>query len=438
MTWLIRSMWVLMTHFAVYVGMDAFLGQRLRGSWRWLAFLLTASGMCLWVNLGLPWYGVLGLWVGSLAALSVCVFRGSWQRYVMAVVLGCLMVGAVDAAVGWGVSQMLGIPYGDLQERQLLHATVIITAKLLEILLAWLLRCLRTREESQPVQSRWLLLMLLFPVASFFMVAVIFYSYRNLGVLSAAAFLCSGIITVANIVILYLLRSVEKDTKKEQEMILLHQRMELQTRNILALEKSYREQRKATHEFRNQLQTIHDLLDRGEAQEAMDYVRQLQETRTVRVFEVYSHHPIMDAVLNQKYQAARELGIETRLQVNDLSKVRIDTDGLVVLLSNLLDNAIEGCQRLPEGRKLHCSVIASERLFISIRNTSLPVTIKDGLIPTSKEPREEHGFGLPAILHILEGLGAEHMFHYEDGWFHFATEIPLGESLCRTHCPAGS
>jgi sensor histidine kinase regulating citrate/malate metabolism len=48
-------------------------------------------------------------------------------------------------------------------------------------------------------------------------------------------------------------------------------------------------------------------------------------------------------VLNQKYQQAQEHDIDVQMQVNDLSSVSIYTDHLVVLLSNLLDNAIEAC-----------------------------------------------------------------------------------------------
>lgn len=217
---------------------------------------------------------------------------------------------------------------------------------------------------------------------------------------------------------------MEKSTKSAQETALLKQQMEIQTDSILALEKSYRVQRKATHDFRNQLQTINDLLVNGESDAALDYVQQLQGMQTTRIFSVNSHHAIIDAILNHKYQIAQEQGIDVQVRVNDLSGVSLGTDVLVVLLTNLLDNAIEACSQLPHDRIIQCRIIATDSIYLSIRNTSNPVTITDNCIPSSKVPREDHGYGLSRIQYILNQLNAEFAFTYEDGWFEFVSEIP--------------
>lgn len=112
--------------------------------------------------------------------------------------------------------------------------------------------------------------------------------------------------------------------------------------------------------------------------------------------------------------------------MNDLSSVEINIDALVVLLSNLLDNAIEACLRVKKDPAIDCSILNDDGLlFISVSNTSLPVTIVDDTIPTSKLPKQDHGYGLMIIRHILDQYNAEYTFTYEDGWFHFAAELPL-------------
>ena len=179
-----------------------------------------------------------------------------------------------------------------------------------------------------------------------------------------------------------------------------------------------------THEFRNQLQTINDLLCGGKYEDVQNYLHQIQDAQVTRVLAVKTCHPIMDAILNQKYQLAVENKIDIQIQVNDLSRIGIPTNSLVVLFSNLLDNAIEACQRLPDHRAIRCSIIASDVLYISIRNTSQSVQISDGLIQTAKASKAEHGFGLLSIKRILEEQHAEYAFQYENGWFHFVAEIP--------------
>jgi hypothetical protein len=297
-------------------------------------------------------------------------------------------------------------------------------SKLFSILLAWALQRIRKIKGAHPIHHRWLLLTLLFPVVSIVMLMVVFDGFRGNQDLSVGALIFSIFLAIANIAILYLIGAMEKSTRQAQENALLHQQMEIQTDSILSLERSYRKQRQATHEHKSQLQTIQGLLANGDVDSAEEYIRQLQAIQTERVFTINSNHSIVDAVLNQKYQTASELNIDFEIQVNDLSKISIGTNSLVVLLSNLVDNAIEACCRISDNRTIQCRILAGDTMFISIRNTSLPVTIVNNVIPTSKAPADEHGFGLSQIKTVLEQLDSEYAFSYESGWFEFVAEIP--------------
>lgn len=331
---------------------------------------------------------------------------------------------AVEVLLWLMVSMALGQTIPQMLEQKLLGGVVFGFGFLIAVLIGLLVRFLELPEVVQTKGTRWML-SFLFPVASFVLLAVLIYVVRDICEMVVAIAIFGCVLVIANVAILYLLRTMERQAKEERERALLRQQMEIQTGSILALEKSYRSQRQATHEFRNQLQTIHDLLARDARDEAMAYVQQLQGLQTTRVFAVNTHHPILDAVLNQKYQTAKEREIEFQFRVNDLSALRLETDALVVLFSNLLDNAIEGCQKLTDGRTIQCSILSSDSLYISIRNTSPPVVIHGNEIPTTKEPKQEHGFGLVSVRRILDDLGAEYTFNYADGWFEFVAEIPL-------------
>lgn len=204
---------------------------------------------------------------------------------------------------------------------------------------------------------------------------------------------------------------------------LLRQYMEMQQESMEALEQSYRMQRKSTHEFEHHLQVLRELLEQEQVEAARDYLNRLKKNRSIHVMSVSSNHPVVDAILNQKYQTARENEIKMQIQVNDLSALDIPSDCLTVVLTNLLDNAIEACRRLSGYREIICSILQEDGLYISIRNTSDPVQVVDGRIPTSKSDALSHGFGLMSVSHALNQLNAEYTFGYEEGWFHFAAEI---------------
>ncbi len=214
----------------------------------------------------------------------------------------------------------------------------------------------------------------------------------------------------------------------ERDLLMLRQHMELQAESIRALEQSYRLQRKSAHEFEHHLQILTQLLAREETEAAKEYLKRLQKHRATHVIAVNSHHPIIDAILNQKYQTATEDGIVMQIRVNDLSQVTLPLEALAVLLTNLLDNAIEACRRVEGNGEIRCLLLWEDGLYLSIRNTSLQVQPIAGFFVSSKPDPIHHGFGLMSVRLVLEELLAEYTCGYEDGWFQFVAEIPGQES----------
>ena len=334
----------------------------------------------------------------------------------------------LETGIEYGVCLALGISHSELNWHTLLYAMTSMVGKSMAILLAWIVFQIRRNQDAAHTQIRWVILSLLLPAVSYSMLVVVFDAYLlDRGGIPAEVLVYTCLLAVANVVNLYMIHTMAKNEKEAREASLLRQQTEIQTESILALEKNYRAQRKSVHEYKHQLQTIHDLLESGLEQSALAYVKQLQGMQTTRILAVNSHHPIIDAILNHKYQLAKDQQIDVQVQVNDLSAVKLSADSFVVLLTNLWDNAIEACCRLPDNRAIQCNLVANEVLFLSIRNTSLPVTITDNKIPTTKEPKHDHGFGLVRIQHILDQFGAEYTFTYEDGWFQFVAEIPLNK-----------
>lgn len=139
---------------------------------------------------------------------------------------------------------------------------------------------------------------------------------------------------------------------------------------------------------------------------------------------VKTGHPLVDTLFSRKYIIADEKGIDMDFTVNDLTDLAMENGHLVVLLSNLMDNAIEACERVESGREVRASFLLQDNeVFLSVRNTSLPVQITDGGIVSSKSDGLEHGYGLQNIRYILSLYGAIPAIEYTDGWFQFACEF---------------
>lgn len=355
---------------------------------------------------------------------SFILFSGTWYNHFFAVVLGYFVLGTVDTITLYGTSALLGIALSELVWRKILYCVIVTAGKLVFLFLAWFFDYIKAKMMTQSLNQKKVILICLFPFVSIFALLSVFSGSKSESDLSAPIAIFSVFLALSNVAVLYLISSIDRATKAEQELIILNQSMALQTENIQSLEKSYRAQRTATHEFKHRLQVIYDLLARGEVERAKDYIQRLQIIQTSRIFVANTNHPIIDAILNERYHTAKESAIDMSFKVNDLSALSISTDALVVLLSNLLDNAIEACQRLPDNRAIECTILSGETLFISIRNTSPPVKIINGTIETTKKPEREHGFGLAGVRQVVKQLDGEYAMNYSDNWFQFVAEIP--------------
>ena len=424
MTFLISWFWIALEAVYFYLFYSAFLPRK--GSKRRILYatLLIFAVTSTYMNTEL--ISILRILISVFMYLAVIslLFDGSWSRRIFITILAFIINSTVDAVFSYGISALLGLSLEELVWRKIFYVATVSMGKLFSVFLAWILRRYQLFRDFQAIEKKWLMLSLFFPLGSLAMLLVVFQSYKDSSDLSVGAVILSVFLMGASIAILYLINVMEKSTKNARETALMQQQMEIQTSSILALEKSYCAQRNVPHDFRNQIQTIHVLLPRDQIKDALEYVRQLQGMQTTRVLAVNSHHPIIDAILNHKYQYAQEQGIDVYIQVNDLSVVTLSTDILVVLLTNLLDNAIEACGRLEHDRVIQCRFFATDSIYLSIRNTSVPVIITDNHISTIKVPKEDHGYGLARVQHILKELNAEYTFNYEDGWFAFVTEIP--------------
>lgn len=356
--------------------------------------------------------------------LLILLYRGTLFRYLLCGTICYSFLGIIDTLFIYGVCALLNISYDIIVWKKILYTATVTMGKMVEVLLSYLFMKYHRQKKIGTIQYRWLILTVIFPVSSLFMFLIVFMSFQDAQDLSISAFIYSLIMAIANFAILYLINIMEKRTKEEQQLTILNQQMDIQSKSIAALNQSYQNQRRVTHEHLHQLQTIVDLLDHGEEQAIRQYISEIQGTRRITALNINTHNPVLDAILNQKYQWASENGIKMQFQINDLSEITLGLNELVVLFSNLFDNAIEACLKLSSDRAIHCHIVNGDSLFVSIRNTSPTVEIVDGMIETTKEPRHEHGFGLPNIRHILNGLSAEFAYHYEDGWFHFVAEIP--------------
>lgn len=203
------------------------------------------------------------------------------------------------------------------------------------------------------------------------------------------------------------------------------------TRNQIELyhniQAAYEQQRRYLHDYKNQLQCIQGMVEQGSREEALTYISRLTGGIQKSGDYVNTNHRVVNVVLNQKYQEALERGIVMTMGINDLSSLAIEEEDLVVLLVNLLDNAIEACEALEDHRVIKVKIMLEEdQLILSVCNpVKEHMRIQGKTIATSKQDVASHGMGLLNVDAVIRRNGGTSAIKCEDGWFSFSAMIPV-------------
>lgn len=232
--------------------------------------------------------------------------------------------------------------------------------------------------------------------------------------------------SVINVLIFYFIGSVMEKERKVREAQLMQDRLENQMEMIENIQEKDMRYRRLLHDYKNQLACIQGMLKEGQTEEALGYIEELNGSIRKGEDYVNTNHPVVNTVLNQKYLRGQEKGISLVMAVNDLSNLTMGREDIVTLLVNLLDNAIEACEKVDENKVIQFKMMLEEgQLTISVRNpVKEKALVKGKRIPTTKKEKGSHGLGMLNINGVIEKNNGISILECEDGWFYFSAVIP--------------
>lgn len=208
-----------------------------------------------------------------------------------------------------------------------------------------------------------------------------------------------------------------KTTKALQE--------EIMQRQFGEIKDIYLNMRGWRHDYHNHIQVLKAQLDGGQSGEARKYLNQIEhELDKVDTF-VKSGNMMVDAVLNSKLTLAMQRKIKVTCEAYLPAELFLPDADVCTLLGNVLDNAIEGCEKVPEDRRFLRIYMAmvKEQLYLSVQNASM-----EGKNPDQKEyvttKRGNHGLGLKRVAAVVERFGGFLHLSSEEGVFGTEVTIP--------------
>ncbi|WP_295579809.1 sensor histidine kinase [uncultured Oscillibacter sp.] len=163
--------------------------------------------------------------------------------------------------------------------------------------------------------------------------------------------------------------------------------------------------RSLKHELRHHVETLEALYANRDYLRLGAYLAELGAEKDALPQLYYTENFLVNAILAGRLGPAREKGVRVECRVRVPEELPIADADLCTLLANLLDNAAEACERLPESadRFIQLSLEArQELLLVTCANSALPVTAEADRLPTSKSDPDSHGLGIPAMRRVAE------------------------------------
>ncbi len=290
-------------------------------------------------------------------------------------------------------------------------------------------RYLRKKPTEMLVDIDWFKI-LIFPIFTIIIIAAMTSVFRNTETFEQVVLLLIssfGMIGM-NVVVFYLINNVADRKVQLYEDRIFRLKVKSQAEMYRSISENFDNQKKRTHEYKNQISCIEALLKRNQISKLEEYVKGIYSKLDKEVDAIDTNNVIVNAILNIKYQEAEEQGIVFVLRINDLSGLKIEDEDIVTILSNLLNNAIEACKKCDVSRRVLKLkfVIENGMIKIGIRNTfAQPVLYENGEIKSTKLAQtEKHGVGIKNIIGVIKKYDGSYVIKDVDQEFFFSIIIP--------------
>ncbi len=235
-----------------------------------------------------------------------------------------------------------------------------------------------------------------------------------------------------NVFFYFSMRDIIQKSKENQEYRLMQEKARGQVKLYRNMEIAYREQRRHTHEFKNHIGCIQGLLREKKTEEALRYVEQIWKKNIEEDNSVRTGNDIIDIIVNQKLREAMKEKITFVMNLGNMENFPLKEPDTVVLLSNLLENAMEACKGIEnEAEKIIRLKMAQrgENFILAVSNSvNNEVRVTNHVAQTTKENKLSHGIGMGNIREIISKYGAEGECRYEEGWFVYTIVFGAGVS----------
>lgn len=206
--------------------------------------------------------------------------------------------------------------------------------------------------------------------------------------------------------------------KTENKMLL---EMEILSENHMKDMKIMMEKNRIqTHDMKHHLLILREYGQERKWDMLMSYLNELSDDILVQKKAMWTQVGILDTLLEQKKAKAESKGIAFRIRADRIGELPFSDMEISTLFSNLLDNAIEACEKIQDDRRwIQLNIMRkSGMLYITISNSikGRPLE-KEGKLITNKQNHQLHGYGIKSVQKIVRKYEGDFSYQIRESEF---------------------
>ncbi|MDE6602209.1 MAG: GHKL domain-containing protein [Lachnospiraceae bacterium] len=235
----------------------------------------------------------------------------------------------------------------------------------------------------------------------------------------------------------YIFRKYKELQSEREKHFVEEQHMKAMKRRLEEAEHFYGGIRRVRHEMKNHMANLKGLVAGEKYGEVEKYIEKLDQTIQELDYKFSTGNAVTDVIINDKYRRAANAGIAFRVKFEYRETDTVSAFDMGIVLNNLLDNAIEACEKL-EREKRYISLTLKRKnhfLLIEVKNSfdgkmewregeAIPATTKqEGL----SNILPEHGIGLENVRDVAERYLGYMNVRAEENVFRVTVMLQQGE-----------
>lgn len=268
--------------------------------------------------------------------------------------------------------------------------------------------------------------LLIIPLGSIYIAICEFYAKSN----GLSSMFIVSTLFVLNVVVFELYIRMNEVFMHEKEKAVYAQQLGIISENTMQQQKIMEEFHAEKHDLVNELIVLKESVERNDQDSAIRGLNKLiHNCRNIESVSDSGNRTV-DAVINFKYAAAREYGIDFRLNLFIPDELPIEQCDIGVVLGNAIDNAVEAVKECKSKEKLiEISMGVKKGSWVMVIKNPYEHEIKKdrtGRILSTKQEKSRHGYGLKSIMRIAEEYQGEVVIETENGVFSLTVVLNLG------------